>query len=79
LRQVLGVGTAVGQRTRKADDRHLVASNQIVKGLAAARSRLCDQLLVDVHSAIVPSAGGPAITCLDPPGHDFIPEEYRAH
>ena len=54
------------------------ASNQIVKSLAAARSRLCDQLLVGVHSAIVPSAGGPAVTCLDLGGLGFIPGEYPA-
>ena len=75
LRHVLGIGTAVGQRAREADDRHLMASDQIVKSLAAARGRLCDQLLVDVHSAMSLQPAVRRSPRLDlRPG--FIPSEY---
>jgi hypothetical protein len=52
LREILGVSAAIGQRAREAHDRHLMAANEIVKSLTAARGRLRDQLLVDVHSAM---------------------------
>jgi Spy/CpxP family protein refolding chaperone len=61
LRDVLGVGTAVRQRAREADDRRLMAADQLVKRLATARGSPFDQLAVGIHSAVFPSrrqAGG---------------------